>query len=196
MVNQASLVDRIMRAIKADPKLFDEVEHDESATQQAAIVVAIGAVSSAIGGAIAAVFLRGQVPAAAGAAAVPVPGPIGTLIVTLVLGFVTWIVWSYITYFVGTRMFGGTATPAEMLRCIGFANAPRILGIIQLIPFVGGLILFVLAIWSIYIGFVAVRQALDFDNQKAILTIIISGVISLIIQAVLGALLLPVMMLG
>jgi hypothetical protein len=50
---------------------------------------------------------------------------------------------------------------------IGFAYAPLILGII---PCLGGL---VGSIWALIAGFVAVRQGLDFDNVKALLTVLI-----------------------
>jgi hypothetical protein len=132
----------------------------------------------------------------AGAPAIPLPGPIGTFIVTLIAALIGWVVWSYVTYFVGTRFFGGTATPGEMLRCIGFAQSPRILGILSFIPLLGGLIAIAVLIWSIYVGFVAVRQALDFDNQKAILTIIVSAIAAFIINLVVLAVLAPLTLLG
>ena len=43
-------------------------------------------------------------------------------------------------------------------------------------------------IWSLAAAFVAVRQGLDLDNTKALLTIIIGAVVILAITAVIGAL--------
>jgi hypothetical protein len=181
----------MIRAAKADVHLFEEVERDETATQQAAIVVGIAAISSAIGAAVYAILTRGQVPAGTVAG-----GPVGMFIITLVGFFLGWIIWSYVAYFVGTRMFGGTATPGELLRCVGFAQVPGIAGILRLIPVIGPIITFVVWIWSIYVGFVAVRQALDLDNTKAILTIIIGGIAAFIIQAIIAVILSPLVLMG
>lgn len=172
-VTQASLTDRMMRAAKADVALYEEVEHDETATQQAAIVVAIVAIASAIGALIGAAMGGRNV--------------IGAIIIGLVGAFLGWIIWSYVTYFVGTRFFGGTATPGELLRTIGFAQAPGVLNILSFIPVIGWLISLLAGIWSLWLGIVAVRQALDFDTGKAVLTVIIGWVIVLIINLVLLA---------
>jgi hypothetical protein len=197
-VNQGALVDRMIRASKGDVNLYEEVERDETATQQAVIVVGIVALASAIGAAIGIVMLGSQIPAApAGSGVViPRPGPIGTFITTLIAAYIGWLIWAYTTYFVGTRMFGGTATPGEMLRTIGFAQSPRVLGILSFIPVVGALISLLLFIWSIYLGFVAVRQGLDLDNQKAIFTIIISAIVAFVATIVIGLILAPLTLLG
>ena len=170
---QSSLVDRMIRAAKVEPVLYEEVEADESATSQAATVVIIGAVAAGIAAAIGAV-LAGE-------------NPIGPLIVAIVLAIVGWVVWSYITYFIGTRMMGGTATPGELLRTIGFAQAPQVLQILSFIPFIGGLISLAIGIWVLWAGIVAVRQALDFDTGKAVVTVLIGFIVYLVIIFVLGA---------
>ncbi|RPI78308.1 MAG: hypothetical protein EHM41_25455, partial [Chloroflexi bacterium] len=88
--------------------------------------------------------------------------------------FIAWLLWSVISYFVGTTFFKGKADLGEMLRVIGYAMAPLALGIII---FCGGLIG---AIWALVAGFIAVRQGLDFDNTSALLTVIIGFVIYVI----------------
>jgi hypothetical protein len=80
---------------------------------------------------------------------------------------VGWILWSAVSYFVGTSFFGGKATLAEMLRVIGFAQAPQLLAIIPCIGAVVG------GIWALIAGFIAIRQGLDLDNTKAFLTALI-----------------------
>jgi hypothetical protein len=195
-VNTGALVDRMIRASKGDINLYEEVERDETATQQAAIVVGIVAVAAAIGAALAAAMAPSAVTVGQQTVAVPRQGPISAFIITLVAAYVGWLIWSYVTYFVGTRMFGGTATPGEMLRTIGFAQSPRILGILSFIPIVGGLISLALFIWSIYLGFVAVRQGLDLDTQKSIFTIIISAIVTFVASIVIGLILSPLALLG
>src|SRR5687767_3907104 len=112
---QSPLVQRMIRAARLEPQLYEEVEADQSATSQAAIVVAIVAIATGIGGGIGA-SLSGQGG-----------NIVGSVVSGILTGVIGWAVWSYLTYFIGTRLFGGTATPGELLRCIGFAMSPGVL---------------------------------------------------------------------
>ena len=125
------MLERILRVFKLDRTVFAEVEHDESATSQAAIVVAIVAALSVIGTIIQMLFslVRGGKP--------DIGGMILSVVVTFVITFINWAVWSGVTYLVGTKLFKGEATFGEMLRVIGFAYAPQMLGIV---PCIGGII--------------------------------------------------------
>jgi hypothetical protein len=165
-----ALIGRMIRAARLDSNLYEEVEADRDATTQAAIVVGITAVAAAIGGAL------------GGDAGGAIAGIVGGV----VWAFFYWVVWSYLTYFIGTRMFGGTATPGELLRTLGFASTPNVLRLLTFIPGVGMLIGFAASIWSLVAGIVAVRQALDFDTTKAVLTALIAWVITMIPILVLG----------
>ena len=46
------MIPRLVGALKGDIATFEEVEHDESATVQAAVIVTISAVLAGLGGAI------------------------------------------------------------------------------------------------------------------------------------------------
>ena len=107
-------------------------------------------------------------------------GFIGNFISTLIWGFVGWLLWSVVTYFVGTALFKGQATVGEMLRVIGFAYAPQFISIIPCIGWIVGLI------WTLAAGFVAVRQGLDLDNMKAFFTIVIGFILVAIGYALIG----------
>ena len=87
------------------------------------------------------------------------------------------------SYLVGTSLFGGQATLGEMLRVLGFAQAPQLLGII---PCLGGL---VGAIWALIASFIAIRQGLDLDNTKAFLTALIGFVVLMIGYAIIYSML-------
>lgn len=146
------MFERITGVFKLDVPTFEAIEHDQDATGQAATVVAIVALIGALG--------------QAGGAMVMGTSVVGGFVWTFVSTFVGWIVWSAITFAVGTRVFGGTADLGEMLRVIGFAYAPQMLAVIPCLGAVVG------GIWSLIAGFIAVRQGLDFDNTKAFLTIV------------------------
>ncbi len=169
LASSTSIVDRMVRAARLDMQLYEEVEHDLNATNQALLVVVIVSVATAIGQAVGASM--------AGPAARGVVGPIIGGILSALIG---WAVWSYVVYYVGTRFFGGTATYGEVLRTLGFAETPNILLIFSFIPVLGGLIALVAFVWRIVAGFIATRQALDIDNMKTFWTILI-GIVALAI---------------
>lgn len=169
------LTDRMMRAARLDPSLYNEVERDLNATGQAATVVVIVALAQGIGTLLAMVF-NGNVGAA-----------LVALVSGTVLAIVGWILWSFVTYFIGTSIFGGTATPGEMLRCIGFAQTPAILGFFIFVPCLGGLVAMIGGIWALVAGIIAVREALDFDTGKAIVTALLGWLALLLLYAILGA---------
>jgi hypothetical protein len=149
-----------------DVATYEEVEADESATGQAAVVVALAAVASAIG--------------AIGR------GGLTGMIMGLVMAIVGWLAWAGITYFVGTRLFKGTATWGELLRTIGFAQAPGILLVLAIIPVLGMLVRIAVTIWVLVAGIVAIRQALDFDTGKAVMTALVGWLVMVVLTAIVG----------
>ncbi len=155
---KGSLLERMVGAATLDIDTYEEVEHDESATSQAAIVVAIVAVAAAIGG------------VGAGSSG---------LIAGLISAFARWLIWSGLTYLIGTAIFAGKATWGELLRTLGFAQAPGVLFLLGVIPLLGGFINLGVWIWLLVTGIVAIRQALDVDTVKAVLTALIGwGVVA------------------
>ena len=167
----SSMVNRMIRAARIEVPLYEEVEADLSATNQALLVVVLVAVASGIG---------------TGLTAGTPGGLIGGLIAGVLRGLIGWAVWSYVVYFVGTRFFGGTATYGELLRTLGFAQTPNILHIFNFIPVLGGLLSLVAFVWFIVAGFIAARQALDVDNAKTFWTIVLGAVALILVFAVVG----------
>jgi hypothetical protein len=172
-----AMIDRVRRAAMFDVGLYQEVEADTSLNQEALIVVVLASIAAGIGG-----FLGGLLSGDIG------PAFLG-LVVAAVLGVVNYYIWSYVTYFVGTSLFGGTADPGELLRVLGYASGPRVLGVLNFIPCVGWVFGLAGAIWALVAGVVAVREALDFDTTKAILTVVIGWVVILVISVIVGTVL-------
>jgi hypothetical protein len=75
-----------------------------------------------------------------------------------------------------------------MLRTIGFAQSPGVLNVLSFIPGIGGIIQLVVGIWVLVAGVIAVRQALDFDTGKAILTAVVGWLALLLLSFLLAAL--------
>lgn len=161
------MIQRMIRAARLDVNVYEELEHDPTLTNQAMTVVALVAILAGIGSFIAALFV-GDIVAA-----------IVNLIVGVIVAVIGWAIWAWLTYFIGTRLFNGTATWGELLRTLGFAYSPQVLGILLFIPCVGPLLALVAWIWSVVAGVVAVRQALDFDTGKAVLTVVIAAAVAL-----------------
>jgi hypothetical protein len=161
-----SWIERMKGAALLDVHVYEEVEADQSATTQAAGVVAVVAVAQAIGGA----------------------GSGGNGIVLGIIGAVAgWLIWAGITYLIGDKLLGGTATWGELLRTIGFAQAPGVLYVLGIIPILGGLVGLAVSIWILIAGIIAIRQALDFTTGKAVLTAVLGWVVVFIPMAILRA---------
>ena len=150
-----TFVQRMIGAALLDINVYEEVEHDTTATMQAAAVVVAVAVSMAIGAAG-----RGT----------------GGMFSGLIAAVVGWLIWSGITYLIGANLFGGTATWGELLRTIGFAQSPGVLFILGVIPFLGGIAMLVVALWMLVAVIIAIRQALDFTTGKALLTALLGWI--------------------
>jgi hypothetical protein len=170
------MIDRMRRATMLDRLLYQEAENDRSLTQEALLIVVIVSLVNGIGALLGGI-LRGGFGSALLAA-----------VVAVVIGVVNYYIWSYVTYFVGTSFFGGTADVGEILRVLGYAYTPQLLGLLGFIPFVGWLFRVAAFVLSLVAAVIALREALDFDTGRAILTAAIGWVIILIINAILSLL--------
>lgn len=159
-----TMLDRMKGAALLDVATFTEVEHDTTLTGQAAGVVVLVALAKAIG-----------------AADIGIGSAVGLAVVSL-LG---WLIWAGVTYLIGDKLFGGTATWGELLRALGFAQAPGVLMVFAFLP-LGGLLAFVVGVWTLAAGLVAIREALDFSTLKALGTAFL-GWLALVIPLALLA---------
>ncbi len=147
------MIARIIGVFKLDKATFEEIEHNNNLTLPAGIIVIVVSLLAGLGnGFFNGIFHRSFFS-----------GFFGALVATII----GWILWSVVTWFVGTRLFQGQAQVDEMMRVIGFAYVPMVLAIIPCVGHVIGII------WAIAAGFIAIRQGLDLDDMKTFLTIII-----------------------
>lgn len=171
----ATLIERAIGAARLDAATYEEVEADPSAINQAMIVVVVSAIAAGIG-------------AAEGGGASMLGGAVGALI--------GWFVWSATVYFVGTRLLPGPNTEADLgqvLRTTGFSAAPGVLGVLGVLPMIGGLVAIVVALWQLASMVVAVRQALDYETTGRAVLVCLVGflayalVFGLIVGLLFGA---------
>lgn len=162
------LFDRMLRAARLEPSLYEEVEHDRTATGQAMAVVLMSSVAAGLGG-----------------IAFGLPG----LFAGALAALVSWFLWSAIVYLVGTRLLPEPQTEADLgqlLRTIGFSAAPGVLRIFAFIPLLGWLVSTAASIWMLVAMVVAVRQALDYRSTgRAVAVCLVGFVGAMIVQAII-----------
>jgi hypothetical protein len=162
----ASLGQRMAGAMQGDVKTFQEIEADTTAMGQAVTVIVIAGVASLIGN----VFRVGLI------------GGVMNLVVTLL----TYALWALVIVLIGTKVMPEPTTKADFnegFRVIGFTAAPGVFNVLAIIPFLGPVISFVIMIWMVVIGVVAVREVLDYSNTgRAIIVCLIALVICWIVM--------------
>ncbi|HEY54521.1 MAG TPA: YIP1 family protein [Caldilineae bacterium] len=190
-MDTSSLTSRMIRAAKLDVSLFEEVEHDTSLDQQALLVVIIAAAAAGIGALLAGIIggvlgglLGADIMAVGGGFMVTIFSTIWVVVFT-VIGYY---IWAFVTQWVGTNLFEGTADFGEVKRALGYAYAPQVLNVFSFIPCLGTLLSFVTSIWTLAAAFYALREALDLDSTKTIITLVIGWVIIMVISFLIASL--------
>jgi hypothetical protein len=162
-----SIFDRMLGALRLNEAAYEEIEHDEKATGEAAfIVVATSLVSGAVNG-----VLTG-----AGSGFV---GALGS--------FIGWAFYAWVAYIVGVKLFPGPHTRSswgEVARTLGYANTARFLIIFELVPGLAALTRTVVGLWVLVATIVALRASLDITTGRAIWIAIASTLGQLLIIAI------------
>ena len=139
--------DRIIRAVKLDAQLYEEVEADTGAMGQAMGIVVLSSMAAGVG-------------------SVGIGG-LGGILVGTIAALIGWYVWAYLTYFIGTKFLPEPQTEAdlgELLRTIGFSSSPGLIRVFGIIPGLAGPLFLVTSIWMLVAMVIAVRQALDYES--------------------------------
>ena len=154
----SQMTDRMMRAARLEPDLYEEVEADKSAMGQSMTVVLLASVAAGIGN-------MGD-------------GGFGGIVIGAILALISWYIWAFLTYFIGTRMLAQPQTSADMgelLRTTGFSAAPGVLRIFGFIPLFGGVLTLVVSVWMLIAMIIAVRQALDYTSTARAIGVCLIG---------------------
>jgi len=161
--------DRIIRAAKLDVSLYEEVESDKGAMGQAMGIVVLSSLAAGIG------IISSE--------------GIGAILMGTVSALIGWYAWSYIVYFIGTRILPEPQTKAdygELLRTIGFSSSPGLIRVFGIIPGLTGIVLLAASIWMLIAMVIAVKQALDYSGTgRAVGVCVIGWIIQWIILGLL-----------
>jgi len=161
---------RLLSAVRLDASVYDEVEHDPRALPQAAAVVGLAALTTALG-ALGMLGLRG-------------------LLAGVVLAGVSWAVWTTIVWAIGVKLLHHTSDFEELLRTLGFVAAPQLLWLLAIVPWplLHGLLAVVIGIMTLVSFFLAVRQALDIGSGRALLVSLLAVGSYLVLGVAVGGL--------
>ncbi len=157
--------ERMIRAAKLDAQLYEEVEADRGAMGQATAVVILAAVAAGIGS--------------------MAQGGVGGILTLTVAALVSWYVWAFLTYLIGTKLLPEPATRAdlgELLRTIGFSSSPGLIRLLGIIPGLTEIVFTVAGVWMLIAMVIAVRQALDYTSTLRAVGVCLIG---WIVQAIL-----------
>ncbi len=141
-----TLIGRMIRAARLDPRLYAEVEADETTIGQAASVVLLAAFAGGI-----------NLPGA----------PLAILFVGLLAALAGWLLFAYVIYLIGAKLLPEPGTKANfgaLLRAMGFANAPGVVKLLGIVPELRMLVFFVAMVWVLVATVTAVRHALSYTS--------------------------------
>jgi hypothetical protein len=170
-VAMASFQRRVVGAIRLEAAIYEDVEHDSGATIQAGVLVALASLTTSVS------WYFGM-------------GDAGWIVRGALQALAAWLIGALALWLIGTRMLPGKKTEAtigQLLRTVGFAQSPGLFGLLVGLPLVGLFVPFVVAIWIIAATFVAVRQALDYDDTfRAIIVCLLAWIVSALVFMALG----------
>ena len=162
----ASLTQRMTGAMQADVKTFQEIEADPTAFTQAVTVIVIAGVAALIGNMFRIGIMHG--------------------VMMLVINLIGYALWTLLVVLIGTKLMPEPTTKADFnegFRVIGFTASPGVFNVLAIVPFLGPLISFVVWLWMIVVGVVAVREVLDYSNTgRAVIVCLIAAVICWIVS--------------
>jgi hypothetical protein len=163
---------RIIRIARFDKDTFSELKDDRSATGQAVAVLLLVGLSYGLGYSI---FTGLQTNSLSPNQLIS--GTIANMIFTDFAAFI----WSATVFLVGTKLFQGKTGFWELARPLFFSAAPGLLFILIAIPIRPIIIAttIIASAWIVSAEFVALKSAMGFNTQRALLTSVV-GLLTLI----------------
>lgn len=160
-VSTSLMLRDILRAARLDRSVFERLAGDASRTWEAAVVVVAVAVLSTLG-----TVLAGYVPAnwlAQPRTSLDFLHAVQRGLAEAI-GFVFLSGAAYLTAF---GLFGVESRFIAVLRALGFAYTPMVLGGLVFVPYVGGIVSLVGVLWTVATMTVALSAATDLSTGRA-----------------------------
>ena len=168
------ILPRSIGTARLDPGAISSIESDENAGWSAAVVVGITGLANGL--------------------ALSQSTDLGYLaIVTAFAGnYVAWLVFGTLVFLIGVGVLPGESTQAEatpggVLRPLGFATAPNILGVAGVFGITGQVLGLIGLIWMAVCGFVVIRVTLRVTRGRALAIWAISSVLTIMLLNIVAA---------
>jgi hypothetical protein len=160
-MDTTKLVPRIIGAFTFKTAVYDDVENDPSFTQTAYIIVVLASIIGSI-----------------------TSLDLVAIIISAIMSIVGFFIGAWVISWVGRTVFKASVTTDELIRTLGLAYVWHFIGILGIIPCLGILIGFVVAILGLVAWFVAAKAALDLDWVQTLVTVFIGWLVLTIITFV------------
>ena len=145
------LLQRAIRAALLDMRVYENLDEGPESMFHALGIVAAAAVAFGMG-------IRTAVPE-------DYEGPVALLVILSISAIlVSWVLWSTVVWWLGTRVLGGSGSHRMHLRAVGIAYGPGILMVLVAVP----AIYFIATFWLLATVTVAVRGLHGFSTMKAL----------------------------
>ncbi|HET7405281.1 MAG TPA: YIP1 family protein [Candidatus Bathyarchaeia archaeon] len=156
---------RMVRSARLDGKVFRSLREDTKANGQSILVLGLGGL-----------FFGSGIAFSLGAdlQSVLFFAVLG-MVATVLIGFL----WLTLTFFVGTRVLGGTSSYWGLARPLFFSFSPAPLFLLTLIPVwpVPELAVSAAVAWISVASVIAVKNSLGIDNQRSLVAFIIAALV-------------------
>ncbi len=164
----------LVRAVRLDGTLYEEVKANTTATGPALGIVALVALAHGAGGIVRAVAFERD-------------SPTKSFLIGAQGEIVFWVGSSLAIYLIGRYLLGSTATYGQVLRPLGFAAVPGLLILVAALASLVGaqaLVFAVLVPWRLATSFVAVDRALGVGRAKSAVALLLGAGCGLVLVGI------------
>ena len=153
-------IKQAVEIVKLNGKVAENVSKDKNATLMGLLIIAIGGI-------------LGQVLSL----------EIATIIFTLMFLIIGYFIIVGIMHILA-RLFGGKAKYIELFRAQSHAAILSWLGILAIIPFLGGVVNFLISVWGIVVNVTILENVHKLTRGKAIIVVLIPVILSILLVVI------------
>ena len=155
----------VLLAALLEPSAFERLRQSESSVMYALGTVLVAALSFGAG-----VLVYGY------RVVDGVAPPISTFPIAMATVFIGWVVWTFVSYFIGTGFLGGKGTWREMLHALGICFGPGIIMASIAIPAAGPIGFSFATFWVLAAGMIAARETQQTTLRRVIFPTVIGWI--------------------
>ena len=141
------MLSAVLYAALLEPSAFERLRQSDSSVMYALGTVLLAALSFGVGMLVYANrVVEGVAP------------PASTFPIAMATVFIGWVIWTFVSYFIGTGFLGGKGTWRELLHALGICFGPGIIMASIAIPAAGPIGFSFATFWVLAAGMIAARE--------------------------------------